>query len=718
ALLATSGRRPPPLLPAGPAELEGLVIAEEGDGVLLEVAEARSGDAPLPVARARASIEGEVGEEVSVRGVLAPVVPFRNESPHPSFDVARSTVRVREPELLSRHEGHGWRVALALARDHVRRALRESLADDVEDLVAALVLGDARLAEDDAAAARGAGLSHVIAVSGMHVTLVVGAIVAALEGLFRRVSWLARRGDPRRLAWRLGAAIAPFYALFAGGSASAWRAAATASLTWWLAASGRRADPLSVTAAVVIGACVAVPDAVASPAFVLSTLATAAVLERRDPTLGEASRLELLRALARASVRASIATAPFTLWCFGTLPALAIVANLVVVPLVAAVLLPLGTAHALLASVAPSVAPLTAGPTELVVRAFLALSSFFADAGRAWTLPPLDLAELVVVALACGGLLLLQGARARLVVAVGAMLALALAEGSLHAREHVRGALRITFLDVGQGDAALVDLPDGQSWLIDTGGAGFGSQRDPGLEAIVPVLAARRRSALELVVITHPHPDHYGGFAGLASRVPIHELWDSGQAAEETPEGAWARRHAGLLVPVNTPETLCGRPRAHAGAELEVISPCPRFDPGYEPNDNSLVVRIRFGRRTFLLLGDAEAHEEAALSSRLGHVDVVKVGHHGSRTSSTPALVARTQPWLAVVSAGAGNRYGHPHPEVIERWEAGATHVARTDRDGSVTVWTDGDRLEATTWSGRRIEAAVGVGAREALLAR
>ncbi|MBX7193198.1 MAG: hypothetical protein K1X94_14180, partial [Sandaracinaceae bacterium] len=101
ALLATSGRRPPPLLPAGPAELEGLVIAVESDGVLLEVAEARSGDAPLPVARARASIEGEVGEEVAVRGVLAPVVPFRNESPHPSFDVARSTVRVREPELLS-----------------------------------------------------------------------------------------------------------------------------------------------------------------------------------------------------------------------------------------------------------------------------------------------------------------------------------------------------------------------------------------------------------------------------------------------------------------------------------------------------------------------------------------------------------------------------------------------------------------------------------------
>jgi competence protein ComEC len=378
-----------------------------------------------------------------------------------------------------------------------------------------------------------------------------------------------------------------------------------------------------VTALVIVLGCVVTPEAIASPAFVLSVLATAAVLEPRRAAEDDAhGSLATLRTLLRASVRASLATAPFTLWCFGSLPPLSIVANVVVVPIVAAVLLPLGTVHAMLASVSPELSALTAQPTEHVVRAFLSLSSFFADAGTGLVLPPLDAAELALIGLASFALLRARGlGRTCLVVAV-ALIALVACEVHLRWREQAREGLRVTFLDVGQGDAALIDLPDGQLWLVDTGGASFGSRRDPGLEAIVPLLAARRRSRVDVAVITHPHPDHYGGFAGVASRVIVGELWDSGQARDEMPDGAWRRGHRGLLVPIRDPETLCDAPHVHGGARVEVIWPCPRFDAGYDANDNSLVLRITYGRRSFLLIASTFGSTAAcSISSTTGSND-------------------------------------------------------------------------------------------------
>jgi competence protein ComEC len=180
-------------------------------------------------------------------------------------------------------------------------------------------------------------------------------------------------------------------------------------------------------------------------------------------------------------------------------------------------------------------------------------------------------------------------------------------------------------------------------------------------------------------------------------------LWDTGQA-----EAEGASEAAQLLAQVRArggtvrgPAQLCGGTRRLGRAALDVLAPCPRFDEGHGPNDNSFVLRLRHGRRSFLFTGDVERLAEAALLARHRPAlrsDVLKVAHHGSRTSSTEPLLRAISPWLAVVSAGRGNRFGHPHAEVVARLGRLARHSLRTDVVGGVEVLSDGETLRVRAW--------------------
>ncbi len=628
------------------------------------------------------------GSVVAFSAELRPRTTLRNPSPHPRLQPSAALgcwARVDHVDGLQPVHVPRWKAALFELRSKVRAHMVDRLPSEVAGVGRALVLGDGgALGYEQRKTIAAVGLAHLFAVSGLHVALVSGTLVRALGWLLRGVTV---GFASTRLAAAIGLPLTLLHALFAGGSPSAWRAAFTAALTWFLVAAGRRASATSVTATAALLLSVPDPAMATRPAFLLSIVATSAILSapRRQG--------RRLRAAATISARTLVATTPMVWWWFGGVPLVGWLTNIVVLPFGSWVVIPLAHAFALTAAIPAAVEPVGAGFVA-AVHALLALCDAFVPFTVTRRLPPLDPLQGVVVLVACVLLLVARAWRTRLAILLLASLAWWGADRALVAREQPRGELRVTFVDVGQGDATLVDFPDGRAALIDTGQG----DRHPAVRELRGLLAARRRAHLDLVVISHGHPDHYGGLAALLEDVTVGELWLNGQLLIEERDGAMHALVSSALekgARVRFAPELCESGHRFGGALLDVLWPCPRYDPTLGLNDNSLTLRLRFGERTILFTGDLERDAELALvrAGRLATADVLKVAHHGSKTSTSPPFLAAVSPAVAVISSGAGNRYGHPSPEVVGRLHEAGARVLRTDRGGGVIVSTDGRSL-------------------------
>jgi competence protein ComEC len=263
----------------------------------------------------------------------------------------------------------------------------------------------------------------------------------------------------------------------------------------------------------------------------------------------------------------------------------------------------------------------------------------------------------------------------------------------------------VTFIDVGQGDAALLKLASGRNILIDGGGT-YDNRFDIGRRVVAPYLWNHGVRTLDLAVLSHPHPDHMNGMTSILRTVRVRQLWTAACAGPDL-EGydEFTRTAQERGVPV-TAMIADGTDHRVGEAVLRVLHPPASFTPGAKQaysreNDRSLVVRVEVEGVSLLFPGDIGGDAEAVLvkSGEQLRVEVLKVPHHGSRYSSTPGFIQAAHPRLAIVCVGTGNPYRQPAEDVIARYRDAGAEVYRTDEHGAVTVTVRSGALSVTAWS-------------------
>jgi competence protein ComEC len=606
-----------------------------------------------------------------------------------------------------------WAAALRLRVRHVIDRLVGCHSVRSAAIVRAILLGDrAGLDDETEERLRQAGTYHVIAISGGNIAVLALVLmaVATLAGLRPGLTHLA------------AAALLVAYAFIVGSGASVVRATQMAVLYLVARAADHRAKPYNAIAVSAGLTCAADPLAVRDAGAWLTYGATIAILAGTPllvARMGLTGRwVRLPGGLFGASLAAELALFPVSAYVFSQITAAGLVLNFVAIPLMSVVQVG-GMLLVALDCVTPAGAAAVAWLTHAAAWGLVESARLVDVTPWAVLRVPAPGAPALLAyygawaawfaAGALGGAAGPQGrvrrvsrrAAAAILVASGAWIV-----WTPGLRAGRPAQLEATVIDVGQGAAALVRFPSGDAILVDAGGAG-GGRFDIGRRVVEPAVWAAGAHRISHLVATHGDGDHIGGAAAVTRDLRPREIWE-GVPVPPDPLVRELAAAAGLAGA--SWRTVQRGDRVRFGeADVLVWNPAP---PAWERqrvrNDDSIVLEVRFGRVALLLAGDAEAAAEAEVARLLepAGVRVLLAAHHGSATSSTWPLLRAATPALVVVSAGRGNRYGHPHPAVLERYRAIGAAVLRTDLDGAVRIRTDGTVVEARTFTGRRVVLA------------
>ena len=607
------------------------------------------------------------GQRVAAPLRLHPATGFRNPG---TYDVAAhlaregihvvATTRAESVEPLD-DPGPPWSVRVKRASV---AAIGSALPPASAALLAGLLLGDrTELPRDIDDAFRRAGVYHVLAVSGFN----VGILAASVWALCRLLRL------PHRPSAVTAIVVVVAFALVVGPEPSVLRAVVMAVLVLVASLLDRDASVTNSLALAALAILAVRPSDLFDPGFQLSFAATFGIVVAPLP------RGVVVGAVG-ASVAAQLAVLPITLTHFNQLSTIGVVANLGVVPLagVATIVGLVAVGLSFLSEGIAAVAFDAVWPVLLALRAVVLLSARVPGAVVHLPAP----GWLAVTSYVAGLALLLgwhgsRGNSRRVFLPSGiALVVLAVGCAAWPLVRPADGLLRLTVLDVGQGDAIVVEMPDGRAILVDTGSGGP-MRLDAGERVVAPFLWNGGILRLAGIAVTHDDSDHAGGAAAIRRLFSIDEEWTAAVPMEPHRFGR------AVIAPLPSMAAVAGR-----------------------RNDAALVLRVDMGLASFLLASDIGALRERELVAVGARLDstVLKVAHHGSRSSTGVELLHAVGPRLAAISVGARNSYGHPDAGVMGRLAAAGAQIYRTDRDGALIFETDGGTLTVTRWAARRVD--------------
>lgn len=583
----------------------------------------------------------------------------------------------------------------AAVRAGVRRAIDRHVAvrDPQSAAVAVAILIGDRGAIDPLVEQRlqEAGTYHVIAISGGNIAILAGLVIGMLWVMSVRGGWAAAAAI----------ALLAAYAYLAGGGASVIRATVMASMYLALRTIDQRTAPLHAMAITLVAVLMASPLAIADVGLWLTFGATAAIVAGAAMVrLPQSLWLRAPVALLLASLAAEVVLIPIAAFVFQRITVAGLAVNLAAIPCMAVV----------------QIAAMVTTAAEVVgIEALADFAGWVTHAGvwgliesarlvdlapwLTWRVPSPAMAVVVAYYLALIVAVALRKWAVPAAVA-GALLVWIVVAPPALARSFGDGRLHLTMMDVGQGDAMLVTLPNGRTLMVDAGGVSLTGEFDIGDRVLGPALRARGIRRLDYLAITHGDPDHIGGALSLVRDFAPAEVWygtyvNNHEPSMKLQEMASRKRSAWRWLQV-------GDRIDAGGVELRVHHPgVADWQRQRVRNDDSLVIELRFGQVSVLLTGDIGREVEQALLPTLELLPAVilKSPHHGSATSSSDEFIQKLHPRVVLIGVGRANPYGHPVRQVLDRYRQGGARVFRTDLDGQIEMVTDGHRLEVATFT-------------------
>jgi competence protein ComEC len=644
------------------------------------------------------------GDEVKVTGEVIALHGYNNPGQYDSVAAAqlqsiRGRMSVQEKEISLVGKDHSfWKQTMEEWRgkiiDNIQKVMPES---HKAILVGMLFGGYGGIPREVVADFATTGIVHILSVSGSHIALVAGVVAVLGKGLFRRFVFVDK------VVPIFAAFFITLYAIFCGLTPPVLRSLIMGLIGLGAICFDREKDAAVALGLTVLGMLVHQPALIYDLSFQLSFASTAGLVLLNAKTVKMLTFIPLWLARPLAvTLSAQVGVLPFIAWYFNSFSLSSFIANLIIVPIIEGIVI-LGLFGAFSGMVIGIIGNISMVVCSLMIGLVLQLTEWLAA---------MPAAKLYVPSIGMIGSILyyvlliwVYGYQPQRMLSLTAtvkkwpqksavvvlLLILCIIVYSVYPRP-----LSVHFIDVGQGDAALIVTPHGRGILVDTGGTmGENTDFDIGYRVVLPYLRHYGILDLDYLFLTHGHQDHAGGAAGLASQVPIKTIMLSRENYTQAVVNLLQMAPKSIHIAVYE-----GQKIELDGVIIKVLHADTGMNGGHSSNEVSSVVQASYGKFSFLFTGDLPAQGEAEMiqSGRDISSSVLKVGHHGSKTSSTVEFLKAVGPKYAVISVGANNSFGHPHEETMQRLLAQHGKIYRTDQQGAIVFQTDGSTMTVDTF--------------------